>query len=477
MSEKKPKKNQNRTQLKEISQDSEGLDKNTENIMSFAKRRAFVYPDSEIYGGLANSWDFGPYGVLLKQNIKDLWWRDIVQKRSEIVGLDSTILMNPRVWQASGHTESFNDPMVDCEKCKRRFRADDPTLAQNLTQEKKTERVASAYDYVHYQPKCPVCGGKLSKPRQFNLMFRTYMGPVEQESSQVYLRPETAQGSFVNFKNIIDTMRIKLPFGIAQIGKSFRNEITPGNFIFRTREFEQMELEYFTKPDKADEFYKYWTKERIKWYKELGISEKNMKIREHNKKELAHYALATNDIEYKYPFGWAELEGVANRRDYDLKVHEKVSGKELNFFDESSKKKIRPYIIEPAGGVDRTFLALLCEAYSEEKVKGEKRVVLKLKPELAPIKIAILPLVKKDLLPDVAKKIFEKLKEDYFVEYDEVGSIGRRYRRQDEIGTPYCITVDFDTLKDDTVTVRERDSMKQERIKAEKLAEYFKDKF
>lgn len=477
MSEKNQNQNQKSKSFNIQTQTSPVENKKLEKIVSFAKRRAFIYPDSEIYGGLANSWDFGPYGILLKNNIKDAWWKDIVQQRSEVVGLDSTILMNPEVWRVSGHTENFNDPLVDCEKCKRRFRADDPTLAQNLIQQKRKERVASAYKYVHYQAKCPVCGGKLSKPRQFNLMFRTYMGPVEQDSSQIYLRPETAQGSFVNFKNIIDTTRVKLPFGIAQIGKAFRNEITPGNFIFRTREFEQMELEYFIKPEESEKFYKFWIGERLKWYNKLGISNKNLKLRKHEKKELAHYALATTDIEYNFPFGWSELEGIANRGDYDLKVHQKKSKKDLTYFDEKTKKKFLPYIIEPAGGIDRTFLALICEAYTEEKVKNEKRVVLKLASSLAPIKIAILPLVKKDILPEAAKRIFEKLKADYFAEYDEVGSIGRRYRRQDEIGTPYCVTVDFDTLKDDTVTVRDRDSMKQERIKASKLKEYFLKKF
>ncbi|MFH1749655.1 MAG: glycine--tRNA ligase [bacterium] len=473
MSETKPKKNNIQNDQPIVNQ---GVDSKTENITSFAKRRAFVFSGSEIYGGLANSWDFGPYGVLLKQNIQNLWWQDIVQKRFEVVALDSTIFMNSDVWRVSGHTESFNDPMVDCEKCKRRFRADDASLAQNLIQQKKKERVTSKYEYVHFKVKCPVCGGKLSKPRQFNLMFKTYMGPVEQESSQVYLRPETAQGSFINFKNIIDTTRVKLPFGIAQIGKSFRNEITPGNFIFRTREFEQMELEYFVKPENADKVYKYWIEQRLEWYKNIGISEKNLRLRQHDKKELAHYALATTDIDYKYPFGWSELEGIANRGDYDLKVHEKASGKDLSFFDESTKKKITPYVVEPAGGVDRTFLAILCEAYTEEKVKNENRIVLKFHPKIAPVKIAVLPLVKKELLPEAAQKIFDKLKDIYYIEYDEVGSIGRRYRRQDEIGTPYCITVDFDTLKDDTVTVRERDSMKQVRIKANKLQEYFSKK-
>ena len=308
-------------------------------------------------------------------------------------------------------------------------------------------------------------------------MFRTSIGPVEDEGSTTYLRPETAQGTFVDFKQILDTTRVKLPFGIAQIGKSFRNEITPGNFIFRTREFEQAELEYFVKPETAQKFFEYWVDERLVWYKKIGIVKDHLRLREHEKKELAHYALATTDIEYEFPFGWSELEGIANRGDYDLKVHQERTKKDLIFFDEATKKNILPYVIEPAGGIDRTLLALLCEAYYEEKVKGELRVVLKLDSRIAPIKFAILPLVKKELLPETAKRIFDQFREKYFVEYDETGSIGKRYRRQDEIGTPYCITVDFDTLKDDTVTVRERDSMKQIRIKAAKLQEYFKDKF
>jgi glycyl-tRNA synthetase len=447
-----------------------------EEIVGWAKRRAFVYQGSEIYGGLANSWDYGPYGVLLKNNLKNLWLRDITQGRSEIVALDSAILMNSKVWQVSGHTDNFVDPMVDCQKCKRRFRADDPTLAQNLVQNSRTERVASSYEYLHSGVVCPNCGGTLGKPRQFNLMFKTSIGPLEQEGSAVYLRPETAQGIFVNFKNILDTTRQKIPFGIAQIGKSFRNEITPGNFIFRTREFEQMEMEYFVRPEEADKYFEYWTKERMAWYKDLGISEANLRFRVHEKQDLAHYSFATTDIEYQYPFGWSELEGIANRGDYDLKVHTKNSGEDLNYLDESTGKKFVPYVIEPAGGVDRTILALICDAYRREKVKDDERVLLRFKASLAPIKVAFMPLVNKDKLPETARKLFDEFKLDYSVEYDETGSIGRRYRRQDEIGTPHCVTIDFDTLEDNAVTVRDRDSMKQERIKISELKKYFSDK-
>lgn len=442
-----------------------------DEIVAFAKRRGFVFPGSELYGGLANSWDFGQYGVILKNNIKKEWWRDMVQRRQEILGIDTAILMNPKIWEASGHLEHFSDPMVDCKKCKRRFRADDPSLAQNLEAQKNQDKVSSKYEYIHTLPSCPVCGGKLSKPRQFNLMLETALGPLEAAGSKTYLRPETAQGIFVNFKNYLDTTRKKLPFGIAQIGKSFRNEITPGNFIFRTREFEQMEMEYFTKPQEADVWFDYWINQRMNWYQNLGVKKENLRLREHKKEELSHYAKKVADVEYNFPFGWAELEGVASRGDYDLKVHETFSKKDLTYFDEESKKKYLPYVIEPAGGVERCFLAFLIDAYTEEEVKGEKRVVLKINKKLSPIKVAVLPLIKKEPLQKIAKEIFSKMRESVMCEYDEVGSIGRRYRRQDEIGTPTCITVDFDSEKDKSVTLRDRDTMKQERVKIDKIEE------
>lgn len=425
-----------------------------DEIVNVAKRRAFIYPGSEIYGGLANAWDYGPYGVLLKNNVKQAWWQDMVMKRNDIVGLDSAILMNPKVWEASGHIKEFTDPLVDCRECKQRFRAD------------------------HVEGgKCPECNGELTEARQFNLMFKTHAGPVEDDASIVYLRPETAQGIFVDFKNILDTTRNKLPFGVAQIGKSFRNEITPGNFIFRTREFEQFEIEYFVKDAlSAKKAFDEWVKARFDWYKELGVNSDNLRLREHEKNELAHYAISATDIEYKFPFGFSELEGVANRGDYDLSQHEKFSGQELRYFDEETKTKILPHVVEPSGGVDRAVLAFLVDAYTTEKVEGEERTVLKFHPRLAPIKAAVFPLVKKDPLIMEAKKIYNQLKERWFVEYDESGTVGRRYRRQDEIGTPYCITVDFDSLEDHMVTVRDRDTMKQERVPINEVVDWLEER-
>ena len=466
------------------------MDNLMEKIVSLCKRRAIIYPGSEIYGGLANTWDYGPYGVLLKNNVKQAWWEEMVLKRPDIVGLDSAILMNRQVWRASGHEEEFIDLLVECKKCKSRFKEEDVKGGR-----------------------CPVCGTKsLTPARPFNLMLKTHLGPAEDSASLTYLRPETAQGIFVNFKNILDTTRLKLPFGVAQIGKAFRNEITPGNFTFRTREFEQMELEYFIYPKDEKKFFDFWVKEREKWYLSLGINKKNLHLREHDKKELAHYARRTIDIEYRFPFstkggpaiasgdggGWSELEGVASRGDFDLRVHEKLSGKDLKYFVEDSaklqrsgvgdpsklqrsgdgktKKKFWPYIIEPSGGVDRTVLAFLVDAYHEEEVRGEKRVVLRLDPRLAPIKVAVLPLVKKEPLIKVAKKIFDELKECFTAEYDEVDSIGRRYRRQDEIGTPFAVTIDFESLEDKKVTVRDRNSMKQDRVKISEVGEYLEKK-
>jgi len=432
-----------------------------DKIVSLCKRRGFVFPGSEIYGGLANTWDFGPLGVELKNNLKRAWWEDMVYKRDDIVGLDSGILINPKVWQVSGHVSNFNDPLIDCKNCKTRFRAD------HLLEGKYGD--ISSKDG---KPRCPLCGGELTESRKFNLMFKTYVGPVEDETNVVYLRPETAQGIFLNFKQILNSARKKTPFGIAQIGKSFRNEITPGNFIFRTLEFEQMEIEYFVKPGTDRHWYNYWITERLNWYLNLGIKKDNLRKRPHGKEELAHYAKACTDIEYNFPFsGWGELEGIANRTDYDLKNHMQQSGKDLNYFDETTRKEYIPYVIEPSGGADRTVLVALIDGYHEEKDEGgETRVVLKLHPRLAPVKVAILPLVKnKESLVKLARNIYDDIKHDFMADYDEVGSIGRRYRRQDEIGTPFCLTVDFDSLEDKTVTIRYRDSMKQERIKIEEI--------
>ena len=432
-----------------------------EKIVSLAKRRGFIFPSSEIYGGLASCYDYGPLGVELKNNIKKAWWKKVVQERDDVVGLDSSILMNPKVWEASGHLKGFIDPLVECKSCHKRFKSDD----------------------LKDKDKCLACGGILTKAKNFNLLFKTFIGPVEDDSAIIYLRPETAQGIFVNFNNILQSSRMKIPFGVAQIGKSFRNEITPGNFIFRTREFEQMELEFFIKPSEAKKWNKDWLKQRFNWYLELGIKEKNLRLREHGKNELAHYAQSCSDVEYKFPFGWSELEGIANRGDFDLKQHQKVSGQDMSYQDEKGERFI-PYVIEPSAGVDRPLLAFLIDAY--EEIKGgrttttksnkEQEVVLHLHKDLVPIKAAILPLSKKEPLKNLAKDIYKDLKKYWMVQYDEVGSIGRRYRRQDEIGTLYCITIDFDTLDDKKVTIRDRDTMKQDRINIKELIDYLKDK-
>jgi glycyl-tRNA synthetase len=412
-----------------------------EKIVSLSRRRGFIFPSSDIYGGLSSTWDYGPLGVELKRNVKQAWWRAVVQGRDDVVGLDSAILMHPRVWEASGHLSGFSDPLVECKRCILRFRADQ--LASQT---------------------CPQCGGPLTEPRQFNLMFKTFMGPVEDEAGVVYLRPETAQGIFVNFANVLDTTRKKLPFGIAQQGKSFRNEITTGNFIFRSREFEQMELEFFVKPGTDMEWFDYWTKARMAFYTGLGIKPGNLKFREHAKEDLAHYAKCCSDIEYLFPMGWSELEGIANRGDYDLKQHAQFSGKNMNYFDEETKETIVPYVIEPSAGVDRSILAFLCDAYAEEPDKDEIRTVLHLHPALAPMKVAVLPLSRKEVLAPLARDIYAGLRQSWSVAYDDAQSIGRRYRRQDEIGTPFCITVDFQSLEDKQVTIRERDSMAQVRV-------------
>jgi glycyl-tRNA synthetase len=417
-----------------------------EKIVSLSRRRGFIFQSSEIYGGLSSCWDYGPLGVELKRNVKEAWWKAMVHNRDDVVGLDCSILMHPDVWKASGHVDGFSDPMVDCKVCKMRWRAD--TLETTV---------------------CPSCGGELTEPRQFNLMFKTFMGPVEDAASIVYLRPETAQGIFVNFQNVVNTTRKKLPFGIAQTGKSFRNEITTGNFIFRSREFEQMEMEFFCIPGTDEQWHEYWLSERMNWYLKLGIKPENLRLREHSKDELAHYAKACYDIEFMFPMGWSELEGIANRCDFDLTQHSKFSGKSLEYSDSESKEHVIPYVIEPSAGVDRSVLAFLCNAYCEEPDKDEIRTVLKLHPSLAPYKVAILPLSKKENLVKLAKDVHNSLRQQWITTYDDTQSIGRRYRRQDEIGTPYCVTVDFDSLEDNQVTVRERDSMKQIRIPISEL--------
>jgi glycyl-tRNA synthetase len=417
-----------------------------DKLMSLARRRGFIFQSSEIYGGLSSCWDYGPFGVELKRNIKQAWWSTIVQGRDDVVGIDTSILMHPKVWEASGHIQGFCDPMVDCKSCHMRWRKDELEI-----------------------DKCPSCGGELTEPRMFNLMFKTFMGPVEDAASVVNLRPETAQGMFVNFENVQSTTRKRIPFGIAQMGKSFRNEITTSNFIFRTREFEQMELEFFVKPGTDDSWFDYWVKERWNWYKNLGIKEDNLKLHIHPKEDLAHYAKSCSDVTYRFPMGWGELEGIANRTNFDLTQHAKHSGKALDYFDDETKERYVPYVIEPSAGVDRSALAFLCDAYDEEIAEGELRVVLRLHPTLAPMKAAILPLSRKENLVKIAKELFAELRKNIMVMYDDTQSIGRRYRRQDEIGTPYCITVDFQSLDDGQVTIRDRDSMNQIRVPIKSL--------
>jgi len=433
--------------------------KSFEDIVNIAKRRGFVFNSSEIYGGLGSAYDYGPLGVLLKNNIRDLWWKEMVQKRDDIVGLDAAILMSPKVWEASGHVENFTDPLVECKKCHERFRADDLPVT-----------------------KCSKGGQhEFTQPKTFNLLMKTYLGPVEDSNAQVFLRGETCQGIYVNFKNILQSSRVKVPFGIAQIGKAFRNEITPGNFIFRMREFEQMEMQFFVKEADASKFFEIWKEARMAWRKSLGINPDKLRFKDHGPDELAHYAKQAVDIEYEFPIGWKELEGIHNRGDWDLSRHQKFSGKDLSYFDEETKERFIPWIIETSAGLDRSFLAVLADAYeeigeSDESGREKGEIVLHLDPKVAPYKAAIFPLVKKEELTSVAKKVFEDLKKDYMVFYDETGSIGRRYRRQDEIGTPYCITIDFDSLEDNSVTIRDRDSLKQERIKIDKINQFVDSK-
>jgi len=423
--------------------------KKMEAVVSLCRRRAFIFQSSEIYGGLNGCWDYGPLGVELKRNIKEAWWRDNVMSREDVVGVDCSILMNPRVWEASGHTTSFSDPMVDCIQCRGRFRADHISNNQ-----------------------CPTCGtkDKFTEVRQFNLMFKTFVGALEDSSAQVYLRPETCQGIFANFGNIVSTSRVKVPFGIAQIGKAFRNEINPRNFTFRSREFEQMEMEFFVanNPEEAAKWYAYWKDRRYNWYLEYGIKKERLHLREHDKDELAHYAAGCADVEYDFPFGRAELEGIANRSDYDLRRHSEFSKKDLSYFDPVTNERFVPYVIEPSAGADRATLAFLVDAYEEEA----DRTVLRFDPRLAPIKAAILPLISKEGMPEMAEKIYHSLRKQWNVFYDDKGNIGRRYRRQDEAGTPFCITIDGDSAAGQTVTVRERDSMAQQRVSLTALPEF-----
>jgi glycyl-tRNA synthetase len=417
-----------------------------ETIVSLCKRRGFIFQSSEIYGGAGGCWDYGPLGAELKRNVKEAWWKAMVHDRDDVVGLDASILMNPQVWVASGHVQQFSDPMVDCKSCKSRFRAD------HLK-----------------ESKCPDCGGELTEPRMFNLMFKTFMGPVEDDAAVVYLRPETAQGIFVNFQNVLGTSRKKLPLGIAQVGKSFRNEINTGNFIFRSREFEQMEMEYFVKPGTDDHWFQHWLEQRFNWYVKLGIKKDNLRLRPHAKEELAHYAKGCYDVEYLFPMGWSELEGIANRGSYDLEQHSKFSGKDLSVFEEETKERFVPYVIEPSAGVDRSVLAFLLDSYHEEVVEKEKRVVLRLHPALAPIKVAVLPLSRNEKLVPLATDVHSRIRGAFMTQYDDSQSIGRRYRRQDEVGTPYCVTVDFQSIEDKQVTIRDRDSLHQIRIPIDTL--------
>ena len=412
-----------------------------EKLVSLSQRRGFIFPSSDIYGGLSGCWDYGPIGLELKRNIKDAWWRACVQERDDVVGLDTSILMNTSVWEASGHLTQFSDPLVECRDCKKRWKADDLTA-----------------------DKCPACGGALTEQRMFNTMFKTFIGPVEEEAAVVYLRPETCQGIFVNFNNVLTTSRKRLPFGIAQIGKSFRNEITTGNFIFRSREFEQMELEYFIKPGTNDRWFDYWVEERLNWYAGLGINKKNLRLAAHPEEKLAHYSRACTDIEYLYPMGWSELEGIADRGDFDLTQHTQQSGKNLTCLDEETNQQITPHVIEPSAGVDRSVLAVMCDAYDEETVRGDTRVVFHFHRDIAPIKVAVLPLSRKENLAALSKDVFDEIRPCFMTQYDDTQSIGRRYRRQDELGTPFCVTVDFDSLEDNQATIRERDSMNQIRV-------------
>lgn len=459
------------------------MEKTMEKVVALAKSRGFVYPGSEIYGGLANTWDYGNLGVELKNNVKKAWWQKFIQESPYNVGVDCAILMNPQTWIASGHLGGFSDPLMDCKNCKERFRAD--KLIEDFIEEKRMKEEGSIDGWSQEKMRafigennvpCPSCGKHdFTDIRQFNLMFKTFQGVTEDSKNTVYLRPETAQGIFVNFKNVLRTSRKKIPFGIGQIGKSFRNEIAPGNFTFRTREFEQMELEFFCEPDTDLEWFAYWKEFCINWLQTLGIKKEEMRVRDHEKEELSFYSKATTDIEFLFPFGWGELWGIADRTDYDLTQHQNTSGEELSYFDDEKKIKYVPYVIEPSLGADRVTLAFLCSAYDEEVLEdGEMRTVLRFHPALAPVKVGIFPLSKK--LSEKTWKIYEELSKYYNCEYDDRGNIGKRYRRQDEIGTPFCITYDFDSEEDAAVTVRDRDTMEQVRVKIEDLKSYLEEK-
>ncbi len=431
-----------------------------DKVVALCKRRGFIFQSSEIYGGLASTYDYGHYGVLLKNNVKAEWWRAVVQERDDMVALDAAILMHPKTWEASGHLEGFTDPLVQClGKCKKRWREDHVREEQLGAEDAEGEIT------------CPECGGELSEPRQFNLMFQTFMGPVQDDANTVFLRPETAQGIFVNFKNVLQFARKKPPFGIAQVGKAFRNEITPGNFIFRTREFEQMEIEFFVPPDEAAEWHKRWMDERMSWYTRLGIRPAKLQLREHGPDELSHYSSATSDIEYEFPMGFSELEGIANRGDFDLTQHAKFSGEKLEYVDSADGSRYMPHVIEPSAGADRATLAFMVDGFYEEEVEGRERVVLRLHPRLAPVKVAVLPFVNKDGQPEKAREIYEDLRPLMSAEFDTGGTIGKRYRRQDEIGTPWGITVDHQTMEDGTVTLRDRDTLDQSRVAIEGLGD------
>lgn len=461
-----------------------------DNVVSLAKRRGFVFPCGEIYGGTRSAWDYGPLGVELKENIKRQWWRSTVQSRDDVVGLDSSVILPRQTWEASGHVATFNDPLTECQSCHKRFRADHLQEAVFEKASKKTAQKddgpTSPDDVDLATVACPNCGtrGAWTEPRQFSGLLKTYLGVVEDESGLHYLRPETAQGIFLNFANVVTSSRRKPPFGIAQIGKSFRNEITPGNFIFRTREFEQMEMEFFVKPGEDEEWHQYWIDERTRWYTDLGIAPDNLRHYEHAEEKLSHYSKRTVDIEYRFNFAgseWGELEGIANRTDFDLSTHSKASGTDLSYFDQAANERYVPYVIEPAAGLSRSLMTFLVDAWTEDEApntKGgvDKRTVLRLDPRLAPVKVAVLPLSRNEDLTPRAKAVAAELRQIWNVEFDDSGAIGRRYRRQDEIGTPYCVTVDFDTLEDGAATVRERDTMSQERISLDGLRSYFTER-
>jgi len=451
-----------------------------DTIVNLCKRRGLIFPSSEIYGGVRATWDYGPLGVALKRNVKDAWWRSMVQMRDDVVGIDAAILMHPKTWEASGHVETFTDPLVECLSCHQRFRADH---LPGFHAPQSGHEDGSATVDVAKGARCPNCGNKgFTDPRNFNLMFKTHAGPVEDSGSVVWLRPETAQGIFVNFTTVQATMRKKVPFGIAQVGKSFRNEITPGNFVYRTREFEQMEMEFFVEPGTDETWHQYWIDERLAWYQRYGIRAENLRLREHDPDELSHYSKRTVDVEYAFPFtDWGELEGIANRTDFDLAQHQKFSGEDLTYFDQVKDERYLPYVIEPAAGADRATLAFLIDAYREEEApaasgKLDKRTVLKLHHALAPMKVAVLPLSRNEKLTPLAKEVAEPLRARWMIDVDDAGSIGRRYRRQDEVGTPFCVTVDFDSLEDRAVTIRERDSMAQERVPIAELVDRLADR-